>query len=116
MEEALAISGLSSTAEHDRVEISLCCGYEESDLNLFLNMAKLNKTDLIVGFDNSPISREAIIPFSTVGQQIDKIAYEAVNLLVELMNERKKRRQMLLFTYIKKTLDTAVSGEVFPRR
>lgn len=47
---------------------------------------------LIIGFDNSPISKEAVIPISTVGQQIDKLAYEAVDLLVELMNERKKRR------------------------
>ncbi|MEY8507584.1 LacI family DNA-binding transcriptional regulator [Lachnospiraceae bacterium 42-17] len=47
---------------------------------------------LLVGFDNSPISQEAVIPISTVGQQIDKLAYEAVKLLVEQMNERKKRR------------------------
>lgn len=46
----------------------------------------------IIGFDDSPISKEAIIPISTVGQQIDKIAYEAMDLLVDLMNERKKRR------------------------
>ncbi len=46
----------------------------------------------IVGFDDSPIASEAIIPISTVGQQIDKIAYEAMNLLVTQMNERKKRR------------------------
>lgn len=46
----------------------------------------------IVGFDDSPIAEEAVIPISTVGQQIDKIAYEAVELLVSLMNERKKRR------------------------
>lgn len=46
----------------------------------------------IIGFDDSPIAKEAIIPISTVGQQIDKIAYEAVALLVEQMNERKKRR------------------------
>lgn len=46
----------------------------------------------VVGFDNSPIASEAIIPFSTVGQQIDKIAYEAMSLLVEQMNERKKRK------------------------
>ena len=45
-----------------------------------------------MGFDNSPISQEAVIPISTVGQQIDKLAYEAVKLLVEQMNERKKRR------------------------
>lgn len=46
----------------------------------------------IVGFDDSPIASEAIIPISTVGQQIDKIAWEAMKLLVEQMNERKKRR------------------------
>lgn len=46
----------------------------------------------IVGYDDSPIASEAIIPISTVGQQIDKIAYEAVELLVTQMNERKKRR------------------------
>ena len=46
----------------------------------------------IVGFDDSPIARDAIIPISTVGQQIDKMAYEAMELLVTQMNERKKRR------------------------
>lgn len=46
----------------------------------------------IVGFDDSPIASEAVIPISTVGQQIDRIAYEAVELLVNLMDERKKRR------------------------
>ena len=46
----------------------------------------------IVGFDDSPIAREAILPISTVGQQIDKMAYEAMELLVTQMNERKKRR------------------------
>ena len=51
---------------------------------------------LIVGFDNSPISREGILTISTIGQQIDKLAYEAVELLVEQMNERKKRRPIPL--------------------
>ena len=46
----------------------------------------------IVGFDDSPIASEAIIPISTVGQQIDKIASEAMTLLVSQMNERKKRK------------------------
>lgn len=50
---------------------------------------------LIIGFDNSPISREAVIPISTIGQQIDVIAHEAVSLLVTQMNERKKRRPVL---------------------
>lgn len=46
----------------------------------------------MIGFDDSPIAGHAIIPISTVGQQIDKIAYEAMELLVTQMNERKKRR------------------------
>ena len=46
----------------------------------------------IIGFDDSPIANQAIIPISTIGQQIDKIAYEAMELLVTQMNERKKRR------------------------
>lgn len=50
----------------------------------------------LVGFDNSPISSEAIIPTSTVGQQIDTLAREAMDLLVMQMNERKKRRPVPL--------------------
>ena len=50
----------------------------------------------IIGFDDSPISREAVIPISTVGQQINKMAYEAVSLLVGQMEERKKRRPVIL--------------------
>ncbi len=46
----------------------------------------------IIGFDDSPIAGQAIIPTSTIGQQINKIAYEAMELLVSQMNERKKRR------------------------
>lgn len=46
----------------------------------------------IIGFDNSPASREAVIPISTIGQQIDRQAFEAVSLLVDQMNERKKRK------------------------
>lgn len=50
----------------------------------------------IVGFDDSPISREAVIPISTIGQQIDRMAYEAVSLLVEQMGERRKRKPVPL--------------------
>ena len=59
---------------------------------IFREYGRLPEDYRIIGFDDSPISREAIIPISTIGQQIDKIAYEAVELLVNLMNERKKRR------------------------
>ncbi|HJA11493.1 MAG TPA: LacI family transcriptional regulator [Candidatus Mediterraneibacter merdipullorum] len=46
----------------------------------------------IIGFDDSPISREAVIPTSTVGQQISVIANEAMEILSARMEERKKRR------------------------
>ena len=73
----------------------------DTHANVFLNLlmrkhGKLPDDYLIVGFDDSPISREAVIPISTIGQQIDKIASEAVSLLVEQMNERKKRKPVPL--------------------
>ncbi len=46
----------------------------------------------IVGFDDSPVSRESVIPISTVRQQVFTIAREAMGLLVAQMEERKKRR------------------------
>lgn len=46
----------------------------------------------IIGFDNSPISSEAVIPISTIGQQIPVIAHEAMELLSMQMDERKKRK------------------------
>lgn len=62
-------------------------------LNLiFREYGKLPDEYRIVGFDDSPIATESILPISTVGQQIDLIAYTAVELLVAQMNERKKRR------------------------
>lgn len=58
----------------------------------------------IIGFDDSPISREAVIPTSTVGQQIDKIAHAAMELLVVQMNERKKRRPVPLEKVVHKVI------------
>lgn len=63
---------------------------------LFQRFGKLPETYQIIGFDNSPISREAVIPISTVGQQIPLLANEAMKILSEQMNERKKRRPALL--------------------
>lgn len=63
---------------------------------LFRKYGRLPEDYLIIGFDNSPVSEEAIIPISTIGQQIEKLALEAVGLLVEQMNERKKRKPVPL--------------------
>lgn len=44
----------------------------------------------LIGFDNSPISSEAVIPTSTIGQQIDKIAEAAMELLVAQKKGKKE--------------------------
>ena len=59
---------------------------------LFQRYGKLPDTYRLIGFDDSPISREAVIPTSTVGQQISVIANEAMKILSVQMEERKKRR------------------------
>lgn len=71
----------------------------DTHANIFLNLlireyGTLPDDYRIVGFDDSPIASEAIFPISTIGQQIDKIAFEAMNLLVTQMNERKKRKPL----------------------
>ena len=51
-------------------------------LNLiFQKYGTFPSTYEIVGFDNSPIANEAILPITTVGQQIDVIAKTAMDLL-----------------------------------
>mgnify|MGYP002709599178 FL=1 len=63
---------------------------------MFLNLIFQKYRELpsfyeIIGFDNSPIASEAILPITTVGQQIDIIAQTAMELLVQQMEEQKKR-------------------------
>ena len=69
----------------------------DTHANVLLNVllrkyGELPDTWQIIGFDDSPISREAVIPTSTVGQQIPVIANEAMEILSAQMEERKKRR------------------------
>lgn len=74
-------------------------------LNILVNQyGKLPDDYRIVGFDNSPISSEAVIPTSTVSQQIDLIAATAMEILVSQMNERKKRRPVPLESPIHKVI------------
>lgn len=96
MEEQMkgVLDEIETTYPHEKKGIFIS---NDTHANTFLNLlirrhGILPDDYLLVGFDNSPISREAIIPISTIGQQIDKIALEAVKLLVEQMNEQKKRR------------------------
>ncbi len=73
----------------------------DTHANIILNLiirkyGRLPDDYRIIGFDDSPIASEAVIPISTVGQQIEKIADQAMELLVMQMNERKKRRPVPL--------------------
>lgn len=67
--------------------------YANTILNLIIQKyGRLPEHYRIVGFDNSPIASEAIVPITTVGQQIDKLAHTALDLLVLQMDEMKKRQ------------------------
>ena len=59
--------------------------------NMFLNL-------------DSPIASEAILPITTVGQQIDLIAKTSMELLVQQMEERKKRKPVPLAIPIHKQI------------
>lgn len=64
--------------------------------NIFLNLiirkyGFLPEEYRLMGFDNSPIANEAIIPISTIGQQIEVIVKTTMDMLVEQMEEMKKR-------------------------
>ncbi len=45
----------------------------------------------LIGYDGSPLSEQAVIPISTIGQQIDKITEAAMRLLMEQIREKRKR-------------------------
>ena len=50
------------------------------------------------------LSNEAIVPITTIGQQIDKIAETALELLVSQMDEMKKRKPSPLKTPVHKQI------------
>lgn len=81
----------------------------DTHANVLLNIlmrkyGELPDTYRIIGFDDSPISEEAVIPISTVGQQIPVVAAEVMKLLSMQMEERKKRRPVPLAQPIHKVI------------
>ena len=73
---------------------------------------ELPPTYQVVGFDDSPIASEYLIPFSTIHQQIDVLTKEAMDILVMQMKNRKKRRPAIMETPIHKTvLPTLIKRE-----
>lgn len=71
---------------------------------IFRKYGRLPDKYRIIGFDNSPISREAIIPISTIGQQVGVMADTAMELLMMQINERRKRKPTTLSEPIHKII------------
>ena len=63
--------------------------------HLIRRYGKLPDDYKLIGFDDSPVSREAIVPISTVGQQIEKIAADAMEILNVQIKESHKRKPAL---------------------
>lgn len=64
--------------------------------NIFLNILVLHGKKIpgeyeIIGFDNSPISNQSIIPITTVGQDLDLIVNTAMDMLIKHINCRKEK-------------------------
>lgn len=75
---------------------------------IFKRYGKLPDDYRIVGFDNSAASSEAIIPISTISQQYDLIAEEAMKLLVMQIDGQKNRVPTELSEVIHKTVPVTV--------
>ena len=84
------IRAFQATCEEYHIPYDIDLSVEGDSYHEILNIIReiFNK---IVGFDNSPIASEAILPITTIGQQIDVIAKTAMDLLVQQMDEQKKR-------------------------
>lgn len=85
----------------------------DTHANILFNLVirkfgRLPEDHKIVGFDNSSISREAVFPISTVGQQTDIIADTAMELLMMQINERKKRKPTPLEAPVHKVITPVV--------
>ena len=91
--------------------------WQDTLASIFLNLVlkkygELPPTYQVVGFDDSPIASEYLIPFSTIHQQIDVLTKEAMDILVMQMKNRKKRRPAIMETPIHKTvLPTLIKRE-----
>ena len=69
----------------------------DTHANIFLNILIRNKKSIpdeyeLIGFDNSPISTEAISPITTIGQNIDKISDYAIKSLLRQINLKKNNK------------------------
>ena len=77
---------------HKRIGAFVC---NDTMAHLFLNSALTNGFLVpqqleIIGFDNSPVSEQAILPITTVGQNVNRIVSQTVRLLDQQLEENKK--------------------------
>lgn len=63
---------------------------------LFRTYGKLPEDYRLVGFDNTPGSKEAVLPLSTVGQQVDILVDTAMSIL---MDEIRRSKDESLFSH-----------------
>ncbi len=76
-------------------------------LNLILQKyGKLPDDYKLIGFDDSPISWEAALPFSTIRQDTRAIAEDAMELLVRMMDGRKQRIPVISKALVHHVIDT----------
>lgn len=76
---------------HKRIGAFVC---NDTTAHLFLNSALTNGFLVpeqleIIGFDNSPVSEQAILPITTVGQNVNRIVSQTVRLLDQQLEEKK---------------------------
>ena len=57
---------------------------------LFRTYGKLPEDYRLIGFDNTPASREAVLPLSTVGQQVDILVDTAMSILMDEIRQSKE--------------------------
>ena len=58
---------------------------------LFRTYGKLPEDYRLIGFDNTPASREAVLPLSTVGQQVDILVDTAMSILMDEIRQSKDK-------------------------
>ncbi len=80
--------------------------YANKFLNcVFKKYGKLPDEYQLVGYDDSSIAQEGILKLTTVAQQIPEMIAQTMELLVGLMNERKKRKPTPQKTLVHKRVE-----------
>ena len=59
---------------------------------IFQKYGKLPEEYQLVGFDDSPIAREAISPITTIQQNIPHLTHTALKMLTSLIKEHKQSK------------------------